>query len=135
MTFFYFNIAFQVAIGKLRLSWGVEKILWERRSPIMEKPECWGSLATISHPTPPDPQLQLELLFSLQNVIIYHKMDIIKSAWINPGYCIPIRIKWICKSFNEYFFPSLFVFHESYMHKFNGEPCFLNTSMINLCLS
>ena len=84
MTFFYFNIPFQVSIGKLRLSWGGEKIWWESRSLIMEKPECWGSLATIPHSTPPDPQLQLELLSSLQNLIIYHKMDINKSAWINP---------------------------------------------------
>ena len=65
----------------------------------MEKLECWGRRATIPHPTPPDPQLQLELLFSLQNLIIYHKMDIIKSDWINLGYCILIRIKWICKMF------------------------------------
>ena len=50
----------------------------------MEKPEFWWSLATIPHPTSSDPQLQLELLSSLQNLIIYHKMDIIKSAWINP---------------------------------------------------
>ena len=50
----------------------------------MEKPEFWWSLAVIPHPTPPDLQLQLELLSSLQNLIIYHKMDIIKSAWINP---------------------------------------------------
>ena len=50
----------------------------------MEKPEFWWSLAIIPHPTPPEPQLQLELLSSLQNLIIYHKMDIIKSAWINP---------------------------------------------------
>ena len=50
----------------------------------MEKPECWGNHATILHPTPPDVQLQLELLSSLQNLIIYHKMDIIKSPWINP---------------------------------------------------
>ena len=46
----------------------------------MEKPEFWGSRTT----TPPDPQLQLELLSSLQNSIIYHKMDIIKRAWISP---------------------------------------------------
>ena len=63
MKFFYFNIPFQVAIGKH---------------------EFWWSLAIIAHPTPPDLQLQLELLSSLQNLIIYHKMDIIKSAWINP---------------------------------------------------
>ena len=50
----------------------------------MEKPEFWWSHAVIPYPTPPDPQLQLELLSSLQNLIIYHKMDIIKSAWINP---------------------------------------------------
>ena len=84
MTFFYFNIPFQIAFGKLRLSWGGEKIWWERKSPVMEKPECWGSLAAIAHPTPLDPQLQLELLSSLQNLIICHKMDINKSAWINP---------------------------------------------------
>ena len=35
----------------------------------MEKPECWGILATIPHPTPPDLQLQLELVSSLQNLI------------------------------------------------------------------
>ena len=58
-----------------------------------------GVLQPSPTPTPPDPQLQLELLSSLQNLIIYHKMDIIKSAWINPWYCIPIRIKWICKMF------------------------------------
>ena len=52
MTFFYFDIPFQVAIGKLRYSWGGEKIWWEKRSPIMEKPECWGSLATMPHPHP-----------------------------------------------------------------------------------
>ena len=78
---------------------GRGKNWWERRSPIMEKPECRGSLATIPRPNPSDLQLQLELLSSLQNLIIYHKMDIIKSAWINPWYCIPIRIKWICKMF------------------------------------
>ena len=35
----------------------------------MEKPEFWWSLATIPHPTPSDPQLQLELLSFLQNLI------------------------------------------------------------------
>ena len=50
----------------------------------MEKPEFWWSHAIIPYPTPPDSQLQLELLSSLQNLIIYQKMDIIKSAWINP---------------------------------------------------
>ena len=83
MNFFYFNIPFQVAIGKLRLSWVREKNGWKEVPPIMEKPECWRSFATIPHPIPPDLQLQLELLSFLQNVIVYHKMDI-KSAWISP---------------------------------------------------
>ena len=39
---------------------------------------------TTPYPTPPDPQLQLEFISPLQNLIIYHKMDINKSAWINP---------------------------------------------------
>ena len=52
----------------------------------MEKPEYWGVLCPPlpPPPTPPDPQLQSEFLSSLQNSIIYHKIDIIKSGWINP---------------------------------------------------
>ena len=52
-----------------------------------------------NHHTPADHQLQLELLSSLQNSIIYHRTDIVKSAWIHPWYCIQITIKWICKIF------------------------------------
>ena len=53
----------------------------------MKKTDCWGNLAIpppTSNLTSPGPQLQLQLLSPLQNSIIYHKMYIIKSAWINP---------------------------------------------------
>ena len=65
ITFFYFNIPFQVASERLRLSRGGKKIWWERRSPIKEKPECWGSLATFPHSAPSRPPAVITIVFSL----------------------------------------------------------------------
>ena len=53
----------------------------------MVKPKFYRSLATNlspPHSTPLDLQLQFELVSSLQNSIIYNKMDFIESALINP---------------------------------------------------
>ena len=79
MTFFDFNIPFQVTIGKLRLPEKGEKIWWQKKSPIIEKPDCRRSLTTPHpHPTPPGSQLQLELFSPLQNSNIYTKWMLLK---------------------------------------------------------
>ena len=61
----FFNILFQVSIGKLRLSREGGKICWKTSPPIMETPECWGSLATLTHPTPSRPPSVSTIAFLL----------------------------------------------------------------------
>ena len=112
---------------------GRRKIWWERRSTIMKKSDCWRSLITLPHPS--RPPAAVRIAFFLTKLIIYHKVDIIKSVWINPWYCIQIRIKMNLQNvLMNISCPLCLFFTKVTRTSSMVSPVFLNTNMVNLYL-